>query len=140
MSVRARVSGATAEQVAPLIGSADARLVDGTIVSNGPDTMIVEVPTVMLASVGSSVETLHQRVALPHAAVYELETKRLDRMRTGAVVGGAAGRMRGGRHLVFPAETPMTNLLLTMLDKVGVEAEKLGDSTGKLQIEPLSGV
>jgi hypothetical protein len=56
------------------------------------------------------------------------------------VVGGAAGRMKGGRHLVFPAETPMTNLLLTMLDKVGVQAEKLGDSTGKLPIEPLSGV
>jgi hypothetical protein len=57
-----------------------------------------------------------------------------------AMVGGAAGRMKGGRHLVFPAETPMTNLLLTMLDKVGVQAEKLGDSTGKLPIEPLSGV
>ena len=57
-----------------------------------------------------------------------------------AMVGGAAGRMRGGRHLVFPAETPMTNLLLTMLDKVGVQAEKLGDSTGKLPIEPLVGV
>ena len=28
---------------------------------------------------------------------------------------------------MFPAETPMTNLLLTMLDKVGVQAEKLGD-------------
>jgi hypothetical protein len=76
--------------VAPLIGSADARQLDGTIVANGPDTMIVEVPTVMLASVGSSVETLHQRVALPRAAVYELETKRLDRMRTGALLGSVA--------------------------------------------------
>jgi hypothetical protein len=34
----------------------------------------------------------------------------------------------------------MTNLLLTMLDKVGVDAEMLGDSTGKLPIEPLAGV
>jgi len=57
-----------------------------------------------------------------------------------AVVGGAAGRMKGGRHLVFPPETPMTNLLLAMLDKVGVHAEKLGDSTGRLPIEPLAGV
>ena len=38
--------------------------------------------------------------------------------------------LKGGRHLVFPAETPMTNLLLSMLDKVGVPAETLGDSTG----------
>jgi hypothetical protein len=34
----------------------------------------------------------------------------------------------------------MTNLLLSLLDKVGVHAETLGDSTGRLQVEPLSGV
>jgi hypothetical protein len=34
----------------------------------------------------------------------------------------------------------MTNLLVTMLDKVGVPVEQLGDSTGRLTIEPLSGV
>jgi hypothetical protein len=48
-----------------------------------------------------------------------------------AVVGGAGG-VRGGRHVVFRQETPMTNLLLSMLDKVGAPAEKLGDSTGRL--------
>ena len=57
-----------------------------------------------------------------------------------AVVGGGAGRLTGGRHVVFRSETPMTNLLLSLLDKVGVHAETLGDSTGKLPIEPLSGV
>jgi hypothetical protein len=61
-----------------------------------------------------------------------------------AVVGGGAGRgagaIGGGRHLVYPGETPMTNLLLTLLDKVGVPAETLGDSTGRLAMEPLSGV
>jgi hypothetical protein len=55
------------------------------------------------------------------------------------VVGGGAGTLQGGRHLVFRQETPMTNLLLSMLDKVGVNAETLGDSTGRLA-EPLSGV
>jgi len=48
-----------------------------------------------------------------------------------AVVGGAGG-LRGGRHVVFRQETPMTNLLLSMLDKVGAPAEKLGDSSGRL--------
>jgi hypothetical protein len=48
------------------------------------------------------------------------------------VVGGAAGRMKGGRHLLYPEHTPMTNLLLAMLGKVGVELESLGDSTGPL--------
>jgi hypothetical protein len=50
-----------------------------------------------------------------------------------AVVGGAAGRLKGGRHLVYRAETPMTNLLLTLLDKAGVRVETLGDSTGRLE-------
>ena len=50
------------------------------------------------------------------------------------LVGGAGGALEGNRHLVFPAETPMTNLLLAMLDKVGVPTESLGDSTGPLSI------
>ena len=49
------------------------------------------------------------------------------------LAGGAAGRVAGGRYLVFPGDTtPLTNLYLTMLDKVGVPTERLGDSTGKL--------
>ena len=55
-----------------------------------------------------------------------------------AVVGGGAGQLKGGRHLVFRQETPMTNLLLSLLDKVGVHAERLGDSTGRLPIQPLA--
>jgi hypothetical protein len=47
------------------------------------------------------------------------------------IVGGS-GPLQGGRHLVFPRGTPMTNLLLTVLDDVGVHAERLGDSTGRL--------
>ena len=49
------------------------------------------------------------------------------------LAGGAAGRIAGGRYLKFAGdETPLTNLYLTMLDKVGVPTEKLGDSTGRL--------
>ena len=51
-----------------------------------------------------------------------------------ALVGGAAGQLKGGRHVVYKQETPMTNLLLAMLDKVGVPTESLGDSTGPLSI------
>ena len=54
------------------------------------------------------------------------------------LVGGAAGQIKGGRHIRYPKETPMNNLLLTMLDKAGVRAEHLGDSTG--EVEYLSGV
>ena len=54
------------------------------------------------------------------------------------LIGGAAGQIKGGRHIRYAPETPMNNLLLTMLDKAGVPAETLGDATGK--IDQLSGV
>jgi hypothetical protein len=48
------------------------------------------------------------------------------------VIGGASGRLKGNRHLRHPDHTPMTNLLLSVLDKAGVGLETLGDSTGKM--------
>ena len=48
------------------------------------------------------------------------------------VAGGAAGKMKGGRHLKYAENTPMANLLLTMLDKAGVRQDSVGDSTGML--------
>jgi len=54
------------------------------------------------------------------------------------LAGGSSVRIKGGRHIRYAAETPMNNLLLTMLDRSGVPAETLGDSTGKL--DQLSGV
>ena len=48
------------------------------------------------------------------------------------VIGGASGRLKGGRHLKYPDHTPMSNLLLTLLDKSGVRTDTLGDSTGSL--------
>ncbi|MEP6536596.1 MAG: DUF1552 domain-containing protein [Bryobacteraceae bacterium] len=54
------------------------------------------------------------------------------------LVGGASAKIKGGRHVRYAPDTPMNNLLVSMLDKSGVPAESLGDSTGKL--EQLSGV
>jgi hypothetical protein len=48
----------------------------------------------------------------------------------------AAGKntgIKGGMHVKYPNRTPMTNLLLSLLDKVGVRTESLGDSTGRIQ-------
>jgi hypothetical protein len=47
------------------------------------------------------------------------------------IIGGASGRMKGNRHLKYTDHTPMTNLLLGVLDKAGVNVETLGDSSGK---------
>jgi len=48
------------------------------------------------------------------------------------VAGGAAGRLKGGRHIKYPENTPMSNLLMTILDKAGIPQESVGDSTGFL--------
>jgi len=50
------------------------------------------------------------------------------------LIGGASGQLKGGRHLRYPPHTPMSNLLLTVLDKFGIQQDKFGDSTGKLEI------
>jgi hypothetical protein len=50
------------------------------------------------------------------------------------LAGGASGRLAGGRHLRYPRNTPMANLLLAMLDKFDVPAEKFGDSSGRVGI------
>jgi len=48
------------------------------------------------------------------------------------LVGGGNGQVKGGRHVRYKPETPMNNLLVAMLDKAGVPAHTLGDSTGEL--------
>jgi hypothetical protein len=54
------------------------------------------------------------------------------------MAGKLGGAFKTGRHINYTLDTPMANLLLTVLDKVGVPAEKLGDSTGRLLLEPLT--
>lgn len=46
------------------------------------------------------------------------------------LVGGGNGKLKGGRHIVPPERTPIANLHLTVLNKLGIERDKLGDSTG----------
>ncbi len=54
------------------------------------------------------------------------------------MVGGGGGTLKGGRHLRYPARTPLTNLFVSVLDRMGVPVESIGDSNGR--VEELSGV
>jgi hypothetical protein len=49
------------------------------------------------------------------------------------LAGGGAGGLEPGRHVRLPPRTPMTNLYLSMLDRIGVHVERLGDSTGRVE-------
>ncbi len=71
--------------------------------------------TVVLAGAGMSDSNQHRPVNVPTL-----------------VAGGRALGLRGGRHLLVPAGTPLTNLQVALLDAVGVPAERHGDSTGSL--------
>lgn len=56
------------------------------------------------------------------------------------LAGGASGGMKGNRHIRYDKVTPLANLHLSLLDKVGVRLDSFGDSTGKLDevFEPLA--
>lgn len=49
-----------------------------------------------------------------------------------AIVGGGCGALKGGRHLKYALNTPFMNAGLSLLDKLGIEVDKIGDSTGRL--------
>ncbi|MEP7367342.1 MAG: DUF1552 domain-containing protein [Acidobacteriota bacterium] len=55
------------------------------------------------------------------------------------VAGGAAGKMKGGRHIRYAQPTPLANLHLTLLDRSGVRLDAFADSNGKIPelLEPL---
>ncbi len=54
------------------------------------------------------------------------------------LAGGGTGQLKGGYNLTYSEDTPMANLHLTVMEKLGVPMESLGHSTGKLTL--LSGV
>ena len=56
------------------------------------------------------------------------------------LAGGGAGTLKGGRHLKYEGEVPMTNLLVSVLDKAGIPVDELGDSTGRLPTETLADI
>jgi len=56
------------------------------------------------------------------------------------LAGGRSVQLTGGRHIHYPKETPLANLHLTLLDKLGVHLDHLGDSTGRLDADALSGI
>ena len=50
------------------------------------------------------------------------------------MAGKLGGQFQTGRHLAYKLDTPMSNLLLTILDKAGARVDKIGDSTAPLEV------
>jgi hypothetical protein len=102
--VRASVSPTAASRIGPLLGTADARVLEGKLIDNASGTLVVEVPTVVQAGINGSMPSLSQRVSIVPGDLVQLETRRLDRGRTALVtavavlIGGSAAiaALKGG--------------------------------------------
>ena len=123
MGVRARITASAAEQVAPLLGVSDARVLTGKLVDNASGTMIVEVPTMVPARAGASAQSLYQRISIAPNQVVELESRQLDRTRTALVVGAtvfvgttaAIAAFKGGPGLDRPPGGSSTDAKIPLL-------------------------
>ena len=89
MSVRARLSASASERLAPILGT-DSRLLTGTVIEANAGSMLVEVAIPAQAGLGSTAQTLHQRVNIARGDLTELEGRSLNRTRTALIVGAAA--------------------------------------------------
>jgi hypothetical protein len=49
-------------------------------------------------------------------------------------VGGAAGKLKGNRHIRVKDTTPLSNLMLTILDVAGISSQKYGESNGRIEL------
>jgi hypothetical protein len=50
------------------------------------------------------------------------------------LAGRGGGSIQSGRHIKYDEETPMTNLFVSMCDRMGVPVDRIGDSTGRVSI------
>jgi hypothetical protein len=54
------------------------------------------------------------------------------------LIGGGSGQLKGGKHYRYKDDLPMSNLYLTVLEKLGIDVDNFGDSTGKLDLLSVS--
>lgn len=90
--VRATISGAASDRVAPIIGSFNQRVLTGSVVENHGGSVVLQVQSGAIQNTGEMVVPLFQRVPLEQNDFIQLETRRLDKVRTTIVIGavGAA--------------------------------------------------
>lgn len=88
MRVRARLSEAELARLGSVVPS-DGRVIEGEVLERGGGELLLLVP-VTTDVVGTRVATLHQRLRIPDSGIIEIEARRLDRLKTGLVLGAAA--------------------------------------------------
>ena len=93
-----------------------------------------------LRSTADGEGSLLDHMTILYGAGISNSTRHVGRNLPLLLVGGGAGRLKGGRHLRYSDDTTNANLLLALLDKLDMPLARLGNSTGKLAIDTLAGV
>jgi hypothetical protein len=101
IEVRARITGAASDRVAPQLGTFDTREVTGNIVENRNGELLLDVELGTRPNVSASTGPLHTRVSLAPADMLDLSQRRLDRTRTGLLVGGILAGVGAGVALAL---------------------------------------
>ena len=94
--VRARITGAASDRIAPLLGTFDNRILVGSVVENDAGTMVLQVPTGAMSNVAASVVQLKSRVPVVPGDLVSLERRAVDVRRTSLLVGGILAGIAAG--------------------------------------------
>jgi hypothetical protein len=97
--VRARITGAASDRVAPLLHSLDTRVLIGSVVENNAGEMVLQVPLGAMPNVAETIVPLQTRIPLAAADLVSLERRKLDVPRTTILVRRNRGWTRGGNRL-----------------------------------------
>jgi hypothetical protein len=90
MEVRARITGAAFDRVAPLLGTFDSRILVGNVVENTNGSMTLEVPNGAAANISADVVQTHARIPLSPTDLVSIEQRKLDVPKTLLLTGGIA--------------------------------------------------
>jgi hypothetical protein len=93
MRVRARLSTEELARLGSVLPT-DGRLIEGEVLERSEGEMLLLVP-ITTDVVGARVQTLHQRLRVPDQGVIEVEARRLDRFKTGIVLGASIAAAAG---------------------------------------------
>lgn len=122
IDVRARITGAAFDRVAPMLGTFDSRILVGNVVENNNGSMMLEVPNGAAPNVPTDVVQTHARIPLSPGDLVSLEQRKLDKVRTvllaGSIVAvvavGAGVALRSGADPqpgnITPDPPPITRI------------------------------
>src|SRR5215475_8465566 len=103
LEVRARITGAASDRIAPMLGTLDTRVLEGSVVENNAGAMVLQVATGAMSNVTTDLVQLQTRVPLTPGDFVTLERRKVDVTRTSILAGAIAVGVGLGVHVALRA-------------------------------------